>query len=845
MSNKNFTSMKKIFFEKGRKVTCEVNNREEFIKLKNSPDNLFKLEHARKGNADAKSKLVQFAYNDLMPDGLVAGCCHPSSYFFHDIDCYDSAQAEATKEKILSLKEQIGLMMLERSVNGGWHLVCRREKGKTILENQVRIACILKMEMDTNCHDLGRVVFSTSGTSHDLVYLDDAIFEESMSVEESEQEYQVLKNRERRGLEEVPAGAKKDNKHYRPWEEMTTAQICAHINETEASEKSVAQTAESAEEAILNPTASTASKTSEKGSPVENSTQAEKTNLEPAEDSARPSEADNRPAQNCARRFPTSYHGHTFEEIIAKYWEMFNNGFTPTVGDRDAKTYELAYNLRHICNNNFDWLDEVIPCYDGFTLEEKRTKIRSALKSTFEGLPRNLTTVLNALDGKTEETPEEEAEALKTASKDLYFNAPNPPELPKKLPRLIKLLTKNTPDIYKPAVASAVFPSLATHLYHTTFKYTDKVEHEATLMDCVMAESGAGKSCIDKPIDYIMADIRERDAMNEQRLDEYNDKVTRQGSNREKPKRPEGLIIQEVNSDMTNAGLVLRMAEAEEHFLYTKVNEIQQFDALRGNGKVGHQYTVMCLSFDPGNRYGQTRAGSQSINKKVCMRFNWNASTTINKGKKYFRNVLTDGPVQRISFCTIPEREIGAEQPIFGEYTEAFAEELRPYILNLCNANGLIDCPEANRTIKKLQKECMDLAVHCQSRVFEKQTYRACVIAWLKACVLYVANGCKWEKSIEDFMQWSLHNDLWCKMTFFGEMIAADMADPYEVKRGPQNMLMMLKDEFTMDDLIHVRMMCGLTAKGAYDQIRQWKSRGYVTVVTDNLFRKLKYKAAV
>ena len=773
-----------ITIQAGHKFARTIKNREEYLALRNSADNLCNLELARMGNQEAKMNLVQFAYNDLMPDGKVAGCCHPSDCFFHDIDCYDSAQSEMVKERILSKKDDIGLLMLERSVSGGWHLVCQREKGKTILENQVRIACVLQLEMDCNCHDLGRVVFSTSGSEEDLVYLDDRLFQQTLTVEESAQEYELLKVRTREGLEEMPDGAKrKDNKHYRPWEEKEET----HPHPLPVSEgRSISQAGE-------------------------------------------------------GLSFPTEYHGHAFEDIIKKYWELNNHGFEPTVGDRDAKTYELAYALRHICGNNFEWLDQVIPCYDGFPLEEKRAKIRSALKSNYEGMPRSLTITLEALEKSP--SSKDETEKSAPAANEFYFNAPQPPELPHPLPKLIRLLTSQTPAPYKAAVASSVFPALGAHLFQTGFTYTDNVVHEATLMDCLMAESGTGKGCIDTPIDHIMADIRERDAVNEQREADWKEESTSKGANKDKPKRPEGLIIQEIHGDMTNAALVTRTAEAEGHFLYVKVNEIQMFDALKGNGKAGHQYLVMCLSFDPGNRYGQTRVGTLSVTKTVCLRFNWNACTTIKKGRKYFRPVATDGPIQRISFCTIPQREIGAEQLVYGKYDAKFDEELKPFINNLCASRGTIDCPQATRLAKKLQKECQELAVLSQSRIFDDLSHRACVIAWLKACVLYVANGCKWEKSIESFVRWSLQNDLWCKMNFFGEIISADTDDPYETKRGPRNMLMMLPDEFTMDDLVRVRKQCGHTEKGADEQARQWVSRGYVTVVTDNSFRKLKYKS--
>ena len=773
-----------IFIRNGHKVARRVQDREEFLALRNSETNLSNLALARSGNADAKKALVQFAYNDLMPDGRVAGCCHPSDWFFHDIDCYDDNQAEEMKEKILSAKSEIGLGMLERSAGGGFHLVCRRELGKTILENQVRIACILKIEMDTNCKNLGRVVYSTSGSADDLIYLDDAIFDDTISVEDSEREYKLLKERERKGLEEVSAEAKHERKHYKPWEDV---------------EKIAPQ------QPVVQPSTSPSCSVGE---------------------------------------FPNEYHGHTFEEIIAKYWELNNNGYEPTIGDRDAKTYQLARDLQHICARNFDWLDQIIPCYNGFTLEEKRAKIRSALQSPYEGVPRTIQEVLNALEGVDDSTDEDS----KSSHGDFYFNAPQPPAFPsdRKLPKLIRLLTSRAPYVYKPAVAEASFPSLGIHLHDTWFNYTDNVKHEATLMNCLVGESGSGKGCIDEPINHIMADIRERDEVNLKREEEYKQKAESRGANKDQPLRPEGLVIQEITGDVTNAALVTRIDEAQGRFVWLKANEIQMFDALKGNGKAGLQYTLMCLSFDPNNRYGQTRRGVGSVSKMVCVRFNWNASTTPKKVRSYFKAVVEDGPVQRINFCSIPKREIGAEQPVFGDYDAQFDADLKPYIANLLDAHGTINCPEAFNLAKKLQKECQDMAILSQSRVFDSLTHRALVIAWLKACVLYVANGYVWEKGIETYVRWALQNDLWCKMHYFGAMLENGQ-DAYAVpKHGPRNQLMMLPDVYTLDDLKTVRMKCGMDEKGADAQNRQWLSRKFVTVVTDKkgVFKKLKYLSA-
>ena len=406
--------------------------------------------------------------------------------------------------------------------------------------------------------------------------------------------------------------------------------------------------------------------------------------------------------------------------------------------------------------------------------------------------------------------------------------------LPKRLPALIKLLVSRTPDVYKPAVAHAVFPALGAHLHKVRFRYIDNVEHEATLMNVLMAGTGAGKDCISEPINRIMADIRRRDEDNLRREREWKNEVTSKGANKDKRQRPEGLIIQEIDADMTNPAFVMRMAEADGHFLYTKLNEIDQFDALRGSGRSGQQFQIMCLAFDPGNRYGQTRVGVQSVTEKVTIRFNWNASTTIQKGKRYFSRVLTDGPISRINFCTIPEREIGADMPVYGTYDAAFDEELRPYIENLVKAQGLIDCPQAYKLAKTLKEECADFARLSQSRVYENLSFRANVIAYLKACVLYVANGCRWDKTFEEFIRWSLQYDLACKMEFFGADIKSAMSEVRnEGKRhGRVNLLTLLPDEFTHADVVRVRQSQGMDAEGTRNMLWQWTHRHYITKLT-------------
>ncbi|MCW4082692.1 hypothetical protein [Segatella copri] len=404
---------------------------------------------------------------------------------------------------------------------------------------------------------------------------------------------------------------------------------------------------------------------------------------------------------------------------------------------------------------------------------------------------------------------------------------PEPPEMPKKLPKLVELLISRTPEIYKPAVAHAIFPPLATHLWKTRFRYIDNVEHEARLMTLLLAGTGAGKSSVNRPIDFIMEDIRLRDAENLKREKAWKDEMLRKGANKDKRKRPENLIIQEIDADMTNPAFVMRTAEAQEHFLYTSLNELDQFDALKGSGS--QQFRIMCLAADPGNKYGQTRVGTMSVTERVTIRFNWNASTTIQKGQRYFSKVLTDGPISRINFCTIPEREIGEDMPVYGTYDESYREALRPYIENLNKVTGLIECKEAFQLALKLKDENAEFARLSQDRTFENLSFRANVIAYLKACVLYVANGCKWEPEIDEFIRWSEQYDLYCKMRFFGDMIAKEnfMAEKSS-KRGPQNLLQILPDNFTAAQLLAIRLEHGLDAKGTDMMIRQWLHRNYI-----------------
>ena len=532
-------------------------------------------------------------------------------------------------------------------------------------------------------------------------------------------------------------------------------------------------------------------------------------------------------AELCTMNAEQSFKGIPYKDIIEEWFRR--TGGIPQQGERNDRLHQLAAHLRYITDNDEELLLRIMPSY-GLPEEEMRALIHSACSSRFYSMPRKMREVVKSLapDCSSAKKSNADGSPMESGTESL------PPEMPRRLPPLIRLLISKTPDIYQPAVAHAVFPALGAHLHKTRFRYIDNVEHEATLMNVLMAETGAGKDCISGPINHIMADIRRRDAENLAREKAWKDEVNSRGANKDKRQRPEGLVIQEIDADMTNPAFVMRMAEADEHFLYTKMNEIDQFDALKGNGRGGQQFQIMCLAFDPDNRYGQTRVGTQSVTEKVCIRFNWNASTTVKKGQRYFQHVLTDGPTSRINFCTIPEREIGAEMPVYGTYDARFDEELRPFIERLCAARGTVDCPQAFRLAKRLKNECADFARLSQSRTYENLSFRALVIAYLKACVLFVAHDYKWSKEMEEFVRWSLRYDLWCKMHFFGEAIDQANADTSSTTHhGPRNLLELLPNEFTIDDAIRVRREQGLPRFGVQDMIRMWRNRGYIEVRTN------------
>ena len=520
--------------------------------------------------------------------------------------------------------------------------------------------------------------------------------------------------------------------------------------------------------------------------------------------------------------YPETFEGVPYTQIVEVLEEQM--GGRPEHGSRNNFIFSMACHLRYVTNDDPEWIARVLPTY-GEGRDKWMATIRSACaRNQTKQMPRIMKRTINICKQQLQAnlSPLGESEGVSQLTA---------PEMPKRLPPLIKLLVSRTPKIYQPAVAHAVFPALATYLWKTTFRYIDNVEHEATLMNVLMAGSGAGKNCISEPINHILKEIRRRDADNLQREREWKREMTTKGANKDKRQRPEGLVIQEIDPDMTNAAFVQRLADAEERFLYTKMNEIDQFDALKTSARSKAHFQIMCLAFDPGNVYGQTRVGTSSVSERVCIRFNWNASTTIHKGQAYFRGVLTDGPISRINFCTIPEQPIGADMPVYGAYDAEFDEELRPYIERLTKARGLIECSGARNLAKRLKEENAEFARLSQSRVYENLSFRANVIAFLKAMVLYVAQGEVWDKTTEDFVRWSLEYDLWCKMHFFGEAIEEQDNATLRVKRnGPQNLLDLLPDIFTRDEAGQMRNRQGIVSASLSSMLNNWKQRGYIEV---------------
>jgi len=789
----------RIYYEGKRKFALPVKNREELMALRDSEENLQHLKAAKQGSQEEKGKLLQLAYNIGHVEGALAGCKSIGSYFFHDVDCYDKEHSKATKELILAKKDEIGLRMLERSASGGWHLVCQRVPGTSILENQVRVATILQLEMDTSAKDLQRVVYSTSGSEEDLVYLDDCLFSEPMSPEECEREYNQLKGRVMRRQEQVPPGAKKANKHYRPWEEEM-----ADVRGKRSEVRENSETDNSLQHNI--PLTSTPSPlTSEIDERVRFI----------AEGVMKEKQLENSDFLNEGGR-------HTTVKI-------FLSGVTQLLKKEEVNAVLQELMPQHWQDENIQQL--VSDFYQNYTNPSQRLlKYQEQLFTQSQRLN---------VRKDDDDTLSEIEPSLGDTELSRVFASKVPPEIPEELPRLLKVLTQSTPKMYKGAVVQAVFPSLATYPKQLSFRYTDNLPRELRINCLLIAGSGTGKNkSTDTPIAHIIADMKERDEMNRERLKKFNEEYNAKAGNKQKPQRPADLVIQTIKSDITKAALVQRMDEAQGAPLFVKLNELEQWDKIEGYSGRNNQFTTLKLCDDENNDFGTDRAGTQSVTGSGSLHLNWNANTTPSKVLRYFKHVVTDGPISRLCLATIPEREIGADMPVFGDYGAEYDEALKPFIENLKHATGYIDCVQARKMTKKLKAECAEFAQLSQDKVFDELTSRALPAVFRKACLLYAANGMKWEKAIEPFCRWSLYYDLWLKMKYWGDQIRHADDDIQVSKRGPQNLLLFLPNEFTLEDAKRVRQQKGLDSEGTRHMISNWQCRGFVSQISDLSFKK-------
>ena len=771
---------------RGHKMARPVTTREEYVALRNAPENAKCFYDARGGQQAQKMRQLQFNYNDLLPDGVLKGCCHPASTFAHDIDCQSAEEQAAIKQRILEKKDEIGLLELSGSANCGLHAVCSREKGKTILESQVRVSMITQTEMDTNTHDQARVMFTGPATEDNLFYLDDAIFEEEMSIEESAAEFEVLKEREKKLQENVPKEAKKAIKHYRPWE-----------REGDSCVPSVAS------------------------GKAEYSTTLGMTKG-----------ADERTRfifRECMKE-----EGVTDADLVDQGGRHNSVKMILSSCTQLLSKEETLGMLKELMPNN--WQDENIQnLVNDFYTDYYNPSQRLTLfqKRVFRESRR--------LGGDTSLQNESELPVQNQSELSKLFASKMPPEIPKVLPKLVKAVTQHTPQRYKATVAQAMFPPLSTYSRKLSFMYIDNQERDLRSCCLIIAGTGTGKdSCTKQPLQHIIADMVERDKENRDRLKKFNDEYNNKANNKQKPQRPGDLIIQTLKYDITKAALVQRMEDAQGAPLYIRLNELEQWDKIEGCTGRNNQFTTMKLCDDEGNDFGSDRASTQSVMASGCLHLNWNANTTLSKAMRYFKYVMTDGPISRLCLATIPDEEIGAEIAVFGNYDEKYDEALKPFIENLKVATGVIDCVQARKLAQQLKDECADFARLSQDRVFDNLTHRALVHAFRKACLLYVANGNKWEKAIENFCRWSLFYDLYLKMMFFGEQIRHADDDIPTSKRGPQSLLDFLPDDFSLDDAKRVRRKEGLNNEGdsCIRMIRNWVNRGFVIQYSEFSFKK-------
>ena len=777
---------------KGPKLARPVTSKEEYFALRNAPDNAKNFYDARGGDETAKAAQIQFNYNDLLPDGVLRGCSHPSSTFAHDIDCGDAQEQVRLKDEILAMKDKIGLLELSGSARYGLHAVCHRQPHKTVRECQYAISMATHTEYDTNARGLARVMFTGPATEDNLFYLDDAIFEESMTVEESEQEYQVLKERERKKLEEVPKSAKKANKHYRPWEDVSAAP-----RDTQGTVPAVIQDqqADSSSHQGQSPCVTANERTRyifRACMKEEDVTEADLVNEGGRHNSVKVV------LSHCNQLLSEGETLGVLKELMPEHWN-----------DENIRQLVKAYYSDYYNQNQ------------RLTVFQKRVFKESKRMGEGRG----------EMDDGDRSQPTSELSRL--------FASKEPPKIPEVLPKLVKVVTQSTPKKYMATVAQAMFPPLATYPKKLSFVYVDNQVRELRINCLIVAGTGTGKDmCTKQPLTHIIADMKERDEQNRDRLKKYNEACNSKANNKQNPPRPTDLVIQVIKSNITYAALVQRMDEAQGAPLYVRLNELEQWDKIEGCTGRNNQFTNLKLCDDEGNDFGADRASTQSVMGSGCLHLNWTANTTTSKVLRYFRYVVTDGPVSRLCLATIPESEIGGDIPVFGEYGNEYDEALKPYINNLKNATGVIDCPEARKLIKKLKNECADFARLSQDSVFDNLSHRALVHVFRKACLLYAANGMKWERAIEGFCRWSLFYDLYLKMMLFGDLIRQAEGDVPTSKRGPQSLLELLPDEFTIEDAANVRRKMGMEASQARHMISVWVSRCHVYQISDISFKK-------
>ncbi len=750
-----------VYTKDGVKWMHPILTREAYLMMRNGDRQIPYVSRIRQGEERLKSDLVQMNYSCLPnPDGTLKGSTRMSTTVGMDIDfkAPDGLSTEERKtwlqermkgvpELVLSKKDELGLLMLERSATKGYHLVFRRRPELTQEENLTWASELLGVKFDDKAKDITRVFFTTTGSKEDLLYLDEEIFV----------------------IEEQGAG----------------------------------------------------SEGQEAGSEGQEDTQLVRNSI--ANISPAPCPSPLAPQLN--------YNGIPFTDIIQKYWELFNEGKEPVEGDRNVLTFELAVTIRSICGYSMEKMMQVIPNYweapsdspqgEGYCSQEdvaewKRT-IESALKEPKKGMPYRLKQVLAALKS---------APAVKACGGTLT----TPPPMPKRLPPLVKLLTKNVPWFYKAAVANAVFPALGAHLHGVKFRYWDNVEHEATFMNILIGRQSIGKGTIKKPIEYIMEDIRQRDIPNRQREAEWKQKNP--GAKPKKDPRPTDICIQMLIDNLTDAIFNQRVIDAHnngQRFIYTIVDEIEGLKNVTSKGTVDEVGLLIRKAYD-NSLVGQERYGSDSVSGIAPLRWNFNASTTPPNARKFLRKMVNDGTLSRLDISTIIRNDDGDDTaPILGIYDHTFAEELKPYIDRLEAASGLIECPQAKKLALDMRKENNDTADLYESEAYKILSYRANVIAWLKGMVLYVAHGYKWSKEIADFVRWSQQYNLWCKMLYFGQQLEKELREEVEIQRqsGPQNLLELLPDEFSKEQYCQMRQSQGKRGDGN-STLRTWASRNYI-----------------